>query len=146
MFHEYENVFIIRPDLDDAEVEATASKLEDAVRELGGHVLDRDDWGKRKLAYSIAKYTRGHYVLLSLLLSPEDVAELERRMRLDDRIIRFGVFKQTDNVDVEAALAEATERRAAAAARRAAQAAEEAEAANDDDDDDDDNYKAGAEA
>ncbi len=131
MFHEYENVFIIRPDLDDAEVEATASKLEDAVRELGGHILDRDDWGKRKLAYSIARYTRGHYVLLSLILAPTEVKEVERRMRLDDRIIRFGMFKQTDDVDVESLLAEAAERRKTAAARRAAEAAE----ATDDDDD-----------
>lgn len=128
MFHEYENVFIIRPDLDDAEVEATASKLEDAVQELGGHVLERDDWGKRKLAYSIAKYTRGHYVLLSMLMKPAELDELERRMRLDDRIIRFGVFKQGENVDVEASLTEANARKAEAAAKKAAEEAAKAEA------------------
>jgi len=132
VFHEYENVFIIRPDLDDAEVEAAATKLEEAVRELGGHVLERDDWGKRKLAYSIAKYTRGHYVLLSMLMAPTAIDELERRMRLDDRIIRFGVFKQSEDVDVEASLAEANARKAEIAAKKAAEeaakAAESAEA------------------
>lgn len=133
MFHEYEIVFIIRPDLDDAEVEATAVKLEEAVAEQRGDLLHRDDWGKRKLAYAIEKYTRGHYVLLDVLLGPDAVAEIERRMRLDDRIIRFGVFKQAEDVDVEVVRAEADERRKAAEARRAA----EAEADSDDDIDDD---------
>lgn len=135
MFHEYEIVFIIRPDLDDAEVEATAVKLEESVAELGGEVLHRDDWGKRKLAYAIQKYTRGHYVLLDVLLGPDSVAEVERRMRLDDRLIRFGVFKQADDVDAEVVRAEAEERKKAAEARRAA----EAESDTDDTDTDDDN-------
>lgn len=136
MFHEYENVVIIRPDLDDAEVEAATVKLEESIRELGGRILERDDWGKRKLAYSIARYTRGHYVLLSMLLGPDALEEVQRKMRLDDRILRFGLFKQAEDVDAEALLAQAEERRAKAAARRAALEAEES--ASDDDDDDDD--------
>jgi small subunit ribosomal protein S6 len=123
LFHEYEIIFIIRPDVDDAETVQVIEKIEAAVAESGDRVLERDDWGKRKLAYLIKKHAKGHYVLLRAASNPANILEIERRMRLDDRIIRFLTVNVAENIDVETRAAEAAEssrRRAEEAARRRA--------------------------
>jgi small subunit ribosomal protein S6 len=129
-------VVIVRPDIDDADVKSAIERVEGAFAELGGHLLERDDWGKRKLAYLINKHSKGYYMLLKVLSSPEHILEVERRMRLDDRVIRFMTVKISDAVDVEFLVSQAEERRKAAEAERAAaeKAAEEAaaEATNND--------------
>src|SRR5690606_36634851 len=89
LVHEYEIVFIIRPDLDDADTLAAVERVETTVAETEGHLLERDDWGKRRLAYLVQKHAKGHYILLRILSSPTQILEIERKMRLDDRIIRF---------------------------------------------------------
>lgn len=134
MFHEYEIVVIVRPDVDDADVKSAIERAEETITSQGGHVLERDDWGKRKLAYLIKKHSKGYYVLIRALASPTHIAELERRLRLDDRVIRFLTVKISEAVDVEFMLEQAVERRKAAEAARAereAAAAAEAEPATD---------------
>ena len=134
MFHEYEIVVIVRPDVDDADVKSAIERAEETITSQGGHVLERDDWGKRKLAYLIKKHSKGYYVLIRALASPTHIAELERRLRLDDRVIRFLTVKISEAVDVEFMLEQAVERRKAAEAARAereAAAAAEAEPAID---------------
>lgn len=130
MFNEYEIVMIVRPDVDDAVTEATVAKIEGIVTESGGHLLDRDDWGKRKLAFPIQKHVKGHYFVLLALLGAEVVYEIERRMRYDDSVLRFLTVKQAERVDVETRLEEVrelVEERKRSGGRR-----------HDDDDDDDD--------
>ena len=129
MFHEYEIVFIIRPDLDEAETKAAIERIETSVTETGGQVLERDEWGLRKLAYLIGKYGKGHYVLLNAVSQPESILEIERKMRLDDRVIRFLTVKLDDAVDVDALVATATEKAKMKAELEAQKAAEAAEAA-----------------
>lgn len=130
MFHEYEIVFIIRPDIDDAATKEAIERAEATITDAGGQLLERDDWGKRKLAYPINKHTKGHYVLLNIVAPPTLILELERKFRIDDRVIRFLSVKLDDNVDVQAQLDKAAERKAAAAAKaEEAQAAEKAPSA-----------------
>ena len=109
--NEYELVIIIRPDLDDAPTNEATEKIEAIVSEGGGHLLVRDDWGKRKLAYPIGKHLKGHYVLLGFLAPAELIAEIERRIRITDAIIRFLTVKKFDAVDVEPRLLQAAEQR-----------------------------------
>jgi small subunit ribosomal protein S6 len=154
--HEYETIVIARPELDDAAVTTIVEKLEAVVSSQGGRVLDRDDWGKRKLAYPIAKQQKGHYVRLHIAAPPSCIAELERRIRIEDQLIRFMTVQLGEAVDVEARAEAAAQartireeearRRAEAEAAAAAAAAEyEAEQRalglddDEDDDDDDDN-------
>lgn len=153
LHHEYETVVIVRPDLDDADTLAIFERFEKVITDNGGHVLLRDDWGKRKLAYTIEKQTKGHYVLLNHLSPAEIIAELERIIRNEDRVIRFMTVLLDQAVDVPERLEAAEEKRKKLAAELAARAeAEEraraeAEAAgihdgdddDDVDDDDDDN-------
>jgi small subunit ribosomal protein S6 len=144
LFHEYEIVVIVRPDVDDADVKSAIERAEETITSQGGHLLERDDWGKRKLAYLIKKHSKGYYVLIRALSSPEHITELERRLRLDDRVIRFLTVKISEAVDVEFMLEQAVERRKAAELARAEREAADAEAAarGEDRSDDYDDYSA----
>ncbi|MFP3869049.1 MAG: 30S ribosomal protein S6 [Desulfobacteraceae bacterium] len=102
----YESVFVINPDLMDAEIQATIDKFTGIISSQGGTLFNLEDWGRRKLAYKINKFTRGYYILADFASEPAVVAELERNYKLDDRIIRFLTIKTSDQVDVEAVKAE----------------------------------------
>ncbi|MFK7928379.1 MAG: 30S ribosomal protein S6 [Myxococcota bacterium] len=128
LFHEYETVVIVRPDLDDAETIAIIEKLEAIVTDRDGHLLLRDDWGKRKLAYNIQNHQKGHYVLLNHLSPASLVAELERNIRNEDRVVRFMSVLMDRDVDVPDRLEKAAETRAQRAAEAAARAEAEAKA------------------
>src|SRR5688500_12770337 len=82
-------MYIIDPDTDADKI----TKLNDAVGKLiekqGGTVVRMDDIGRRTLAYPIEKKTEGHYVLFEIEGSGQEIAELERRMRVNDMIIRY---------------------------------------------------------
>jgi small subunit ribosomal protein S6 len=68
-------------------------KLNEAITQLvekeGGSVVKIDDWGRRRLAYPIKKKTDGYYVLFEIEGSGQEIAELERRMRVNDVIMRY---------------------------------------------------------
>src|SRR5262245_35024347 len=100
LHNEYETVIVLRPDLEDPVTYGIVERLEKVVTDHGGHILIRDDWGKRKLAYPIAKHQKGHYVLESYLAPADLVTELERNIRIEDSIMRFLTVKLADSVDV----------------------------------------------
>ena len=85
----YEVMYIIDPDTPVERVE----KLNDAVGKLikkeGGEIVRMDDIGMRELAYPIQKKREGHYVLFEINGSGQEIAELERRMRVNDMIMRY---------------------------------------------------------
>ena len=100
--HEYETILIARPEIDDATMTTLLDKLEAVVSSEGGRVLDRDDWGKRKLAYPIKKQQKGHYVRLHLAAPPTVIVELERRIRIEDQLVRFMTVQLGTAIDVDA--------------------------------------------
>lgn len=112
----YETFFIVDPDLTDEVNAVIDEKFQNIVSTNGGSVLDYNSWGKKKLAYPVQKRTRGHYVLMEYAGGPDLVAELERNMRLDERILKFITVKLEDRFDPEK---EAARRAAAAAAQTA---------------------------
>ncbi len=128
---EYELVYIVRPDVEEDAVAAVQERSTKVISDQGGSILGVDDWGIRKLAYDIAKYSKGHYVLIRFLSDASAIAELERNLRIDDRVVRFLTVKVEDRVHVETRIAEAEAAAAAAAAAATAEAegAEGAEAA-----------------
>ncbi len=116
---EYDLIYIIQPDVTrEREVEIHA-KVDSFVSEGGGTHLLRDDWGKRKLAYEIQKFQKGHYFQLSFLGNGAFVPDMERQLRLDVDVLRFLTVLANDNVkDIEARLTEAREYEAEQARRR----------------------------
>ncbi len=88
---EYETVFIIAPNLSEEETQAVMDRYREIVEKNGGKEVELEVMGKRKLAYEIQKFTEGFYVILRYKTEggTGTVAELERRMRNDERVIRF---------------------------------------------------------
>ncbi len=85
----YEVMFIVRPDLTEEDVDKLISNLEGSVTQAGGTVKNVERMGKRRLAYLVRKFQDGIYVLLTLEAAGNVVAELERRMRVTEPVIKF---------------------------------------------------------
>jgi small subunit ribosomal protein S6 len=85
----YESVLVFRQDLTESQVKEKATKFEGIIKELGGSVKSTEMWGLKNLAYIIRKNRKAHYVLLNVELSGAQVSELERRLRIDEDVIRF---------------------------------------------------------
>lgn len=128
--HEYETILILRPELDEGAIGTIVEKLEGVVTSGEGHILDRDDWGKRKLAYPIEKQLKGHYIRMNYLSTTDIIAEIERRIRIEDGIVRFMTVRLANAVDVSTRVEEAAVTRAKREeeAKRRAEAEAEAEA------------------
>jgi small subunit ribosomal protein S6 len=111
----YETMYILRPDIPEEEVDSHIAKYRDLVIEAGGEVLDTQMRGKRRLAYPIAKHREGIYVQLNHNGDGQQVAPLERAMRLSEDVIRYLTVKQSGPIPPPRALV-ATETVAASAA------------------------------
>ena len=85
----YEVMFIVRPDVVDEEVDKLVAGFEATVTGSGGKVQKVDRLGKRRLAYMVARFIDGNYVLLTVVGSGEMVHELERRLRVSEPVIKF---------------------------------------------------------
>jgi len=85
----YELMFIVNPTVTDEEIDKLVAQMEGAVTTAGGEVLSTDRLGKRKLAYRIARFEEGFYVLLNIRGTGEMIKELERRLKVTDSVIRF---------------------------------------------------------
>ncbi|TCD57987.1 30S ribosomal protein S6 [Synechococcus sp. BS55D] len=90
----YETMYILRPDIPEEEVESHLTKYRDILVEAGAEVLDNQMRGKRRLAYTIAKHKEGIYVQLSHNGDGQQVAVLEKAMRLSEDVIRYLTVKQ----------------------------------------------------
>jgi small subunit ribosomal protein S6 len=84
----YETTFILEPGLDENRVNEEIEKVSGWIRDLGGELLDVQRWGKRRLAYEIHKKRDGIYTLLTYQGPGAMVKEVERRMRLDEAVMR----------------------------------------------------------
>ena len=87
----YEALYIVRPELEDEQIQTISTEVETLVTANGGSIVRSEIWGKRKLAYEVQKCTEGNYILLRFTGSPTFVARLETHFRLTDSIIRFMV-------------------------------------------------------
>ena len=90
----YETMYILRPDIPEEEVESHLKKYSEILEKSGTDVLDNQMRGKRRLAYPIAKHKEGIYVQLSHTGNGQQVAILERAMRLSEDVIRYLTVKQ----------------------------------------------------
>lgn len=89
----YESVYIARPDISAAQVEALTLRLTEIVEANGGKVTKNEYWGLKNLAYRIKKNRKGHYSLLNVDAPSEALSELERNMRLSEDVLRYLTVK-----------------------------------------------------
>lgn len=89
MQRSYEVMFIVRPDMEDADVDKLIAGLEHTITQGGGAVKSTEKLGRRKLSYMVRKFNDGNYVLLVIQAEGSLVAEVERRLRVTEPVIKF---------------------------------------------------------
>jgi small subunit ribosomal protein S6 len=90
---QYEVMVILDPEIEERTVAPSLDTFLNVVKLDGGTVDKVDIWGRRRLAYEIAKRTEGIYAVLDLTCSPAAVAELDRQMNLNDAVLRTKVLR-----------------------------------------------------
>lgn len=85
----YEELFILRPDATEEEVDNIVEQVKQLITGGGGTVDKVEKWGVRKLAYRVDKRNEGLYVLMQFTSAPEPVKEVERRFRVMDDVLKF---------------------------------------------------------
>jgi len=89
----YELVYILRPDLDEAQRREKMAKVENLIAEEGGQVQKTEEWGQRILAYEIEHFREGYYVLVTFTLPADRVDSFQERLGMDDAFLRYQVVR-----------------------------------------------------
>jgi small subunit ribosomal protein S6 len=84
---------ILDPSLEERTVAPSLDTYLNVIRTAGGSVEKLDVWGRRRLAYEIAKKTEGIYAVIDLQATPAAVAELDRQLRLNESVLRTKVIR-----------------------------------------------------
>lgn len=119
----YETIVIVHPDLPDDELLLLMDRYRAIVAERQGRVVRVEKWGKKKLAYEIRKQHRGVYFLLDYAGNSAVVDELERNLKIEDRVLKFLTVRKADVENVEELEKEIAAGEAEAAPEPAAEAA-----------------------
>jgi small subunit ribosomal protein S6 len=101
---EYETIYILRPDIDADSAEKVGQRLAEVVGREQGRLTKVEAWGRRRLAYDIAKHRRGVYMYLKYLGSGRVVSEIERNLRLADGVLKYQTVLVRGDVEAEAAV------------------------------------------
>jgi small subunit ribosomal protein S6 len=111
----YELVYVVSPDATEQQVAELHAEVADIVQRLGGEIEKTDNWGRRRLAYEIDRHREATYVLEVIKGGGDLVAEIDRRLKVSDLILRHLVVRvDEEQVRMERGRA----RRAATTARR----------------------------
>ena len=92
----YELLYFVAPSIDEESRLVVMKRIETALAEGNGVVDNVDNWGKRKLAYEINGLTDGDYTLVNFHADPQNVAELDRVLRINDAVVRHMIVKRED--------------------------------------------------
>ena len=84
----YEVGLVISPDLEEEALAELVDSVKQWIADRDGQVLNVDHWGKRKLAYSIRRFTDGYYVFVTAEMEPSAVRVLEQNFNLSEAIMR----------------------------------------------------------
>ncbi len=98
----YENLVIVKPTLTAEEIKSQLSAIEEIITSNGGEIVARDEMGMRKLAYPINKNERGFMYVIYFKMEPASIAEVERRYRINEELLRFVTIKYDSKREVTA--------------------------------------------
>jgi small subunit ribosomal protein S6 len=85
----YEVMFIVRPDVEEADLDKLIEGFSANVTSGGGEVKNVEKMGRRRLAYTVRKFNDGFYVLMNIAAQGSLIAEIERRLRVSEQVIKF---------------------------------------------------------
>ena len=94
----YEVMFIVRPDVEEADLDKLIEGFSANVTNGGGEITAVEKMGRRRLAYTVRKFNDGFYVLLTIAAAGSLIAEIERRLRVSEPVIKF-ITVRTDEED-----------------------------------------------
>ena len=114
MSRDYELGFILNPEVSEEEIRSSLDRIELIVANYGGQIFKVNHWGRRRLAYPIERHRDGYYIFIDMILTPEAVTEIERTLRVSEKVFRH-MMKRRDPKTVQ----KEREARAAAAAAQA---------------------------
>ena len=121
MRRDYELGFILSPEVSEEQTRAILDRVEQVVANHGGQIVRVNQWGRRRLGYPIERHRDGFYVFIDMILTPENVIELDRTLKVSEEVLRH-LIKRRDPKAVQ------KEREAHATAAAAAPAGPVAEA------------------
>ena len=85
----YEIMFIVRPDVEEADLDKLIEGFQKNVTDGGGEIRSTEKMGRRRLAYTVRKFNDGFYVLLNIAAEGSLITEIERRLRVSEPVIKF---------------------------------------------------------
>jgi small subunit ribosomal protein S6 len=98
---EYETIYILRPDIDAESADKLGNRIAEVVGKEKGRLTKVELWGRRRLAFDIAKHRRGVYIYLKYLGSGRVVDEIERSLRLTDGVLKYQTVLVRGDVEAE---------------------------------------------
>jgi small subunit ribosomal protein S6 len=108
---QYETIYIVNPNLGEEEYREVMKRYNNLIEKNKGVIVKTEEWGVQRLAYDLKKLDKGSYVLTNFCGDPGLTAELERDLKLDDRILKFQTIKLADEVDPQELLQKEKEAR-----------------------------------
>ncbi len=94
--NKYEIMFIVKSNLEEKEVKETAKIYESFLKDMKSSSVTLKDWGSKKFAHPIKKEVRGFYFILNSECNADTIAELDRRMRIDEKVLRHLIIKEEE--------------------------------------------------
>ena len=104
----YQSILILKPDLEEAQVDQSVEKVTSILQKFGGSILKLDRWGKKRLAYRVKKNKFGYYLNIYHTCEPGKVPELEREYQLYDQVIKYLVIRLEER-DIERVMSQQAE-------------------------------------
>lgn len=109
----YETIYILRPNLGEEEISTVIDNTNAIIQQEKGTIIELNKWGMKKLAYLIKKESLGYYVYCDYAGTPAAVAEIERKFRIDDAVLKYMTIKTASSISdeqIEQAIAEVSAR------------------------------------
>jgi len=109
----YETIFIIRPSAGEEEINKVIENTRQIILDEKGSIIELNKWGMKKLAYLIKKESLGYYVFCDFAGTPAAVAEIERKFRIEDLVLKYLTIKTADSIredEIEQAILAAEQR------------------------------------
>jgi len=96
LLRDYEILYIVRPELDDEQLQQAVASVDKLIDNLGGAKQKTDVWGRRRLAYEVKHLREGQYVLTDFQLEPVRVPEMEATLKISDTVFRHLIVRKPE--------------------------------------------------
>jgi small subunit ribosomal protein S6 len=96
LLRDYEILYIVRPDLDEEQLNGAIASVNQLIETLGGATEKTDIWGRRRLAYEVRHLREGQYVLTDFRIEPARVPEMEATLKISDTVFRHLIVRKPE--------------------------------------------------